>query len=60
MVGTHLHGPVLAKNPALADALLGAAFGDAYRADDARIRFVDDTARTARDIIATRLGVTSG
>ncbi|GAA4743890.1 glutamine amidotransferase [Amnibacterium soli] len=27
LVGTRLHGPVLAKNPALADALLSAAFG---------------------------------
>ena len=57
VVGTHLHGPVLAKNPALADALLAAAFGDAYRTDDPRIRFVDETARTARELTAARLGV---
>jgi CobQ-like glutamine amidotransferase family enzyme len=25
VIGTHLHGPVLAKNPAFADALLGIA-----------------------------------
>jgi CobQ-like glutamine amidotransferase family enzyme len=29
IAGTRLHGPVLAKNPALADALLAAAFGEA-------------------------------
>jgi CobQ-like glutamine amidotransferase family enzyme len=57
MWGTHLHGPVLAKNPALADALLVAAFGDAYRPDDARIRFVDDVAATAREAILRRLGL---
>jgi CobQ-like glutamine amidotransferase family enzyme len=28
IVGTRLHGPVLAKNPALADAVLSAAFGE--------------------------------
>jgi CobQ-like glutamine amidotransferase family enzyme len=27
VLGTRLHGPVLAKNPALADALLARAFG---------------------------------
>jgi lipid II isoglutaminyl synthase (glutamine-hydrolysing) len=29
VVGTYLHGPVLARNPALADRLLGWALGDA-------------------------------
>ena len=28
LLGTRLHGPVLAKNPALADAVLSAAFGE--------------------------------
>lgn len=55
--GTHLHGPVLAKNPRFADALLTAAFGDAYSAGDARIRFVDETARAAQDQILKRLEV---
>jgi lipid II isoglutaminyl synthase (glutamine-hydrolysing) len=27
-VGTYLHGPLLARNPALADVLLGWALGD--------------------------------
>lgn len=57
LVGTHLHGPVLAKNPVLADSMLRAAFGDAYRPDDERIRFVDETARAARQRIAGRLGL---
>lgn len=30
LLGTHLHGPVLAKNPSLADAILRRALGDAY------------------------------
>lgn len=57
LIGTHLHGPVLAKNPALADTRLRVAFGDAYRTDDERIRFVDETARAARQAIAGRLGL---
>lgn len=57
VLGTHLHGPVLAKNPALADEMLGAAFGDDYSADDDRIRFVDGTARAAREAILKKLGI---
>ncbi|PPF31779.1 hypothetical protein C5C18_03500 [Rathayibacter tritici] len=57
LLGTHLHGPVLAKNPVLADTILRRALGDSYSASDARIRTVDDTARAARDVIAKRLGV---
>lgn len=57
LLGTHLHGPVLAKNPALADVILRRALGDAYSISDERIRSVDDTARAARDIVAKRLGV---
>lgn len=59
-IGTHLHGPVLAKNPAVADALLTLALGEAYSADDARIRQVDDMARAAREVIRARLGVGQG
>jgi hypothetical protein len=33
--GTYLHGPVLARNPALADRLLGWAVGDLEPLDDA-------------------------
>jgi hypothetical protein len=34
VVGTYLHGPVLARNPALADRLLGWAIGDLAPLDD--------------------------
>jgi CobQ-like glutamine amidotransferase family enzyme len=34
MIGTYLHGPVLARNPALADRLLGWAVGDLGALDD--------------------------
>ncbi|MFC5501753.1 type 1 glutamine amidotransferase [Lysinimonas soli] len=54
-IGTHLHGPVLAKNPALADALLVAAFGDAYRNDSAQTITADGYAAAARQVILTRL-----
>lgn len=60
LLGTHLHGPVLAKNPALADAVLlrvARQHGLAYSPDDARIRAADETARAAREVIAKRLGV---
>lgn len=57
LLGTHLHGPVLAKNPVLADAMLTAAFGDAYSTDDDRIRFVDETARAARATVLKQLGL---
>ncbi|KZX20070.1 type 1 glutamine amidotransferase [Rathayibacter tanaceti] len=57
LLGTHLHGPLLAKNPVLADAILRRALGDAYATTDGRIREVDETARAARDVITKRLGV---
>ncbi|PPH11769.1 cobyric acid synthase [Rathayibacter sp. AY1C1] len=57
LLGTHLHGPVLAKNPSLADAILRRALGDAYSPSDERLRLVDETARAAREVIAKRLGV---
>jgi CobQ-like glutamine amidotransferase family enzyme len=56
-IGTHLHGPVLAKNPAVADAMLRAAFGERYTNEDPRIRFMDDVARAAREAIEERLGL---
>ena len=34
VVGTYLHGPVLARNPALADRLLGWALGDEVPLED--------------------------
>ncbi|CAN5539578.1 type 1 glutamine amidotransferase [soil metagenome] len=53
-IGTHLHGPVLAKNPALADALLTAAFGETYRADSPQAARVDSYAEAARAAILAR------
>lgn len=60
LLGTHLHGPVLAKNPVLADAVLtrvAERLGAAYSTTDPRIRQADETARAAREVIAKRLGV---
>lgn len=54
-IGTHLHGPVLAKNPVLADALLTAAFGEAYRADSPEAVRVDGFAAAARSAILAKL-----
>ena len=54
-IGTHLHGPVLAKNPALADTMLAAAFGESYRADSPQARQVDEYAASARGAILARL-----
>lgn len=55
-IGTHLHGPVLAKNPAIADELLQAAFGDAYRTGSEATR-VDEIARIARNKILAAVGL---
>jgi len=52
--GTHLHGPVLAKNPVLADAILSATVAG-YRPKGDRIRFVDAAAEAARRATATKL-----
>ena len=35
VIGTYLHGPVLARNPALADHLLASVVGDLEPLDDA-------------------------
>jgi CobQ-like glutamine amidotransferase family enzyme len=50
VVGTYLHGPVLARNPALADVLLSWALGDEH------LEPLDDTA--AEDLRTERLGAT--
>ncbi|PRY70317.1 hypothetical protein B0I08_101447 [Glaciihabitans tibetensis] len=54
VIGTHLHGPVLAKNPALADHLLSIAL-PGYDSRTVPSGRVDDFARAARNVIATRL-----
>jgi CobQ-like glutamine amidotransferase family enzyme len=68
VIGTHLHGPVLAKNPAFADALLGIAAeraGLEYTPGE-RARVVDAYAAAAREAqlgsargTASALGATS-
>lgn len=51
VIGTHLHGPVLAKNPEFADALLGIAAGRAglEYSPGARAAAVDSYAAAARE-----------
>lgn len=54
VIGTHLHGPVLAMNPVLADAILTAAFarrGGDYVTGDEHAR-IDQVARGARQHLA--------
>jgi CobQ-like glutamine amidotransferase family enzyme len=58
-IGTHLHGPVLARNPGLADHFLRvmlARRGCEYT-PGARAVEVDETAKAARNQIAVRLGL---
>ncbi|MEJ5946264.1 glutamine amidotransferase [Pseudokineococcus basanitobsidens] len=49
VVGTYLHGPVLALNPALADRLLGWAVGDLPEGDERLVR-LDEAAEQARAV----------
>jgi hypothetical protein len=56
-VGTHLHGPVLARNPGLADHLVTLMLSrvNVDYVVGARSRLADDMARAARNQIAVRL-----
>ncbi|MET0725684.1 MAG: glutamine amidotransferase [Leifsonia sp.] len=59
VVGTHLHGPVLAKNPALADHFLDTMFtrqGGSY-VRSAHAAVVDEYATAARNQILSALGL---
>ncbi|MET0955301.1 MAG: cobyric acid synthase [Cryobacterium sp.] len=60
-IGTHLHGPVLARNPKLADRMLATA--SAARGltltPSATTASVDDIAKAARNVVAVRLSLTS-
>jgi CobQ-like glutamine amidotransferase family enzyme len=61
LIATHAHGPVLARNPRLADHLLELAFARAgvdYHVGS-RAREVDEIAQAARNSIAVRLGLTT-
>ena len=56
---THLHGPVLARNPGFADHMLSttlARHGADYVPSE-RSRRADDIAKAARNQIALRLGI---
>jgi CobQ-like glutamine amidotransferase family enzyme len=57
--GTHLHGPVLAKNPAFADHLLGVAArrAGAEYVPGAQALIVDDYAATARQAQLAAAGI---
>jgi CobQ-like glutamine amidotransferase family enzyme len=57
VIGSHLHGPLLAQNPALADAILAKAIGDAYSPANPRARWADSLAEKARLKILSRAGV---
>ena len=58
-IGSHLHGPVLAKNPTLADHLLATATGGQYSADNLHAQRADASARIARQSILDALGISS-
>ncbi|KGJ71771.1 hypothetical protein GY21_19910, partial [Cryobacterium roopkundense] len=59
VIATHLHGPVLARNPGLADHLLRAAFARhaVEYTPGAPTRPVDELARAARNQVAVRLSL---
>jgi CobQ-like glutamine amidotransferase family enzyme len=61
VIGTHLHGPVLARNPGLADRMLDLACTarGLIRAESAHTDTVDDIAKAARNQVAVRLGLSS-
>ncbi|WP_375389308.1 glutamine amidotransferase [uncultured Amnibacterium sp.] len=51
VLGTRLHGPVLAKNPALADAILAQAFGRPIVPEGAAVAAADAAAKRIRDAL---------
>jgi CobQ-like glutamine amidotransferase family enzyme len=56
-IGTHLHGPLLARNPGLADELLTAILGSAYDAGNPAARAADELAAATRTRTAAALGI---
>jgi CobQ-like glutamine amidotransferase family enzyme len=56
-LGTHLHGPVLARNPALADELLTAIAGSAYDPENPSARQADELAAASRARTAAAVGI---
>lgn len=63
LIGTHLHGPVLAKNPVLADRLLQDALGERYQAafepGGQQMKRADALAQSARGRILDVLQLSS-
>jgi CobQ-like glutamine amidotransferase family enzyme len=59
VIGTHLHGPVLARNPGLADRMLdiACAVRGLDRTETAHTTSVDGIAKAARNQVAVRLGL---
>ncbi|MFC0678102.1 type 1 glutamine amidotransferase [Lysobacter korlensis] len=58
-LGTHLHGPLLARNPDLADDLLSRMLGAAYDPGNPSARAADQLAATSRARTLTALGIRS-
>jgi hypothetical protein len=58
-IGTHLHGPVLARNPGLADDLLATMLGSVYDAGNPAARSADELAAATRTRTAAALGIRS-
>lgn len=55
ILGTRLHGPVMALNPGLADRLLAEVLGDGYSAESETARQADGFAASAREAIVRSL-----
>lgn len=56
-LGTHLHGPVLARNPRLANDVLSAVLGAAYDPGNPAARAADELAAATRSRTAAALGI---
>ena len=54
---THLHGPVLAKNPVLADRMLASAIGGRYDPETPRLKMIDSLAAAARSAVLAELKI---
>src|SRR5699024_3971114 len=57
VIATRMHGPVLAKNPALADAILTLTLGDTYSPQNPQSERVDAIAERARTTITRACGL---
>ncbi len=56
-IGTYLHGPILSKNPALADWLIGKAYEIKYGLPVELASLDDDFERKARAVLLKRAGI---